>query len=35
VLDGEFRLGDGVSRLFGGAAADNVFLVKLSYWWRP
>ncbi len=34
VLDGEFRFGDGVSRMFGGAA-DNVFLVKLSYWWRP
>ncbi len=34
VLDGEFRLRDGVSRMFGGAA-DNVFLVKLSYWWRP
>jgi hypothetical protein len=34
VLDGEFRLGKGVSRMFGGAA-DNVFLVKVSYWWRP
>lgn len=34
VLDGEFRLGDGVRRMFGGAS-DNVFLVKLSYWWRP
>lgn len=34
VLDGEFRLGNGVSRMFSGAA-DNVFLVKLSYWWRP
>ncbi len=34
VLDGEFRVGDGLSRVFGGAA-DNVFLLKLSYWWRP
>ncbi len=34
VLDGQFRLGDGVDRMFSGAA-DNVFLVKLSYWWRP
>jgi hypothetical protein len=29
-----FRVGDGLDRLFG-AAADNVFLVKFSYWWRP
>ncbi|MGH7628128.1 MAG: DUF5916 domain-containing protein [Gemmatimonadales bacterium] len=34
VLDGQFRLGDGLDRLLSGAA-DNVFLVKLSYWWRP
>jgi hypothetical protein len=30
--DGTFRLGDGLSRLFTGAA-NNVFLVKVSYWW--
>ena len=34
ISDGTFRFGDGLSRLFG-AAADNVFLVKLSYWWNP
>jgi hypothetical protein len=34
ISDGTFRFGDGVSRMFGGAA-DNVFLVKLSYWWKP
>jgi hypothetical protein len=34
VLDGEFRLGNGLTRMFSGAA-DNVFLIKLSYWWRP
>jgi hypothetical protein len=34
VLDGEFRFGNGMSRMFSGAA-DNVFLVKASYWWRP
>ncbi|HEU5171757.1 MAG TPA: DUF5916 domain-containing protein, partial [Gemmatimonadales bacterium] len=34
VLDGRFRLADGLDRLFAGAA-DNVFLVKVSYWWRP
>jgi hypothetical protein len=34
ITDGRFRLGDGMSRMFGGAA-DNVFLVKLSYWWKP
>ncbi|HEU4649006.1 MAG TPA: DUF5916 domain-containing protein, partial [Gemmatimonadales bacterium] len=34
VGGGSFRLGDGLSRMLTGAA-DNVFLVKLSYWWRP
>ena len=34
ITDGAFRLGDGVDRLFS-AASDNVFLVKVSYWWRP
>ncbi len=34
VLEGQFRLGDGIDRIFS-SAADNVFLVKLSYWWRP
>jgi hypothetical protein len=34
VLDGEFRFGDGMRRMFGGGA-DNVFLIKASYWWRP
>jgi hypothetical protein len=33
-LDGTFRVGDALDRLFS-AAANNVFLVKLSYWWRP
>jgi Domain of unknown function (DUF5916) len=32
--DGSFQLGDGLSRMFTGDA-DNVFLVKLSYWWKP
>jgi hypothetical protein len=34
IADGTFRLGDGLDRLFSGAS-NNVFLVKLSYWWRP
>ncbi len=33
-LDGRFRVGDALDRLFS-ASANNVFLVKLSYWWRP
>jgi uncharacterized protein DUF5916/cellulose/xylan binding protein with CBM9 domain len=31
---GTFRTGPALDRLFG-AAADNIFLVKLSYWWNP
>ena len=31
---GTFRTGRGIDRLFG-AAADNIFLVKVSYWWNP
>ncbi|HYL28525.1 MAG TPA: DUF5916 domain-containing protein [Gemmatimonadales bacterium] len=34
ITDGEFRVGSGLERLFS-AAANNVFLVKVSYWWRP
>ena len=34
TLDGAFRVGDGLDRLFSGGA-NNVFLVKASYWWRP
>ena len=34
ILDGTFRFGEGMSRMFNGAA-DNIFLVKLSYWWKP
>ena len=34
ITDGTFRVGDGLDRLFSGAA-NNVFLVKFSYWWRP
>jgi hypothetical protein len=34
ITDGEFRIGDGLSRLFS-SPANNVFLVKFSYWWRP
>jgi ethanolamine utilization protein EutQ (cupin superfamily) len=34
VLDGEFSVREGMSRMFAGPA-DNVFLVKISYWWRP
>jgi hypothetical protein len=33
-VDGTFRFGEGMSRMFSGAA-DNIFLVKLSYWWKP
>ena len=31
---GTFRAGRAFDRLFG-AAGDNIFLVKLSYWWNP
>ena len=31
---GTFRTGQGLDRLLG-AAADNIFLVKVSYWWNP
>ena len=31
---GEFGLRRSLSRL-GSASADNIFLVKLSYWWNP
>jgi Domain of unknown function (DUF5916)/Carbohydrate family 9 binding domain-like len=31
---GTFRTGRALDRLFG-ATADNIFLVKLSYWWNP
>lgn len=31
---GTFELGDGLGRLVS-APGENVFLVKLSYWWRP
>jgi hypothetical protein len=32
--DGSFRIGDGLDRLMS-APGNNVFLVKVSYWWRP
>jgi hypothetical protein len=31
---GTFRTGRAIDRLFG-ATGDNIFLVKLSYWWNP
>ena len=31
---GTFRTGRAIDRLFG-ASADNIFLVKVSYWWNP
>jgi hypothetical protein len=31
---GTFRTGRSFDRLFG-ASADNIFLVKVSYWWNP
>ena len=31
---GNFRAGHGLDRLFN-AKADNIFLVKVSYWWNP
>jgi hypothetical protein len=31
---GTFRTGHALDRLFG-AAADNIFLIKVSYWWNP
>jgi hypothetical protein len=31
---GDFRFGHSVGRLLS-AKADNIFLVKLSYWWHP
>lgn len=31
---GTFRTGRALDRLFG-ATADNIFLVKVSYWWNP
>ena len=31
---GSFRTGPAINRLFG-ATADNIFLVKVSYWWNP
>jgi Domain of unknown function (DUF5916) len=31
---GAFRAGRALDRLWG-AAGDNIFLVKLSYWWNP
>ena len=34
VTDPTFRVGDGVDRLIN-APGNNVFLVKVSYWWRP
>jgi hypothetical protein len=34
ITDGAFRVGNALNRLFS-AAANNVFLVKVSYWWRP
>lgn len=34
TADGDFRLGDGVEALFG-RRADNVFMVKASYWFTP
>ncbi|MGH7508928.1 MAG: DUF5916 domain-containing protein [Gemmatimonadales bacterium] len=31
---GTFRTGRALGRMFG-AAGDNIFLLKLSYWWNP
>jgi hypothetical protein len=31
---GSFRTGRALNRLFG-ATADNIFMVKVSYWWNP
>jgi hypothetical protein len=31
---GSFQTGQGIDRLLG-ASADNIFLVKVSYWWSP
>jgi hypothetical protein len=31
---GTFRTGPALDRLFG-ATADNIFMVKVSYWWNP
>jgi hypothetical protein len=31
---GTFRTGRALDRLFG-ATADNIFMVKVSYWWNP
>jgi hypothetical protein len=31
---GDFQFGPSVSRMVG-ARADNIFLVKLTYWWNP
>ena len=31
---GTFRTGRALDRLWG-AKGDNIFLVKLSYWWNP
>ena len=32
--DGTFRFGRGMDRMIG-APADNIFMVKASYWWNP
>lgn len=34
VTDGNFNIGDGLNRL-AAAPGNNVFLVKVTYWWRP
>jgi len=31
---GDFQFGNGLRRMFG-ARADNIFLVKVTYWWNP
>jgi hypothetical protein len=31
---GDFQFGNSLSRMFG-APADNIFLVKVTYWWNP
>ncbi len=31
---GDFQFGNSLSRMFG-AKANNIFLVKLTYWWNP
>jgi hypothetical protein len=31
---GSFRTGRAIGRLFD-AKADNIFLIKVSYWWNP